>query len=274
MKYSTYVTLVYKDCKLTNQAVKMSNNICNHFKFGFCKYKNKNECSKQHIEEMCQDRTTCRTKDCNLRHPRACKRYAIERFCRYGEHCAYFHVTDNTNDVTAQIQAAIKPYETKIERLEYEIQSLRAQVNSFCSLTQEAHEKFEDIETLKAQVTQLADKTYTLEENIEEAKKYSNDFESINWAQIEESLLKKSIDELKSEIEVLRTLNQETHYRIRLLEEEYEESQANESNDQESEEDQLQNENIKRNQNLSNDQGNLKMDKEETEANKHNNNKA
>ena len=106
---------------------------------------------------MCKDRTTCKTKDCNLRHPRACK-----RFCRYGDNCAYFHVTEHTNEMKAEIQAVIKPYENKIERLEHGIENLKRQVNSFCSLTQEAHEKFEDTEILKAQLTQQADITYTL----------------------------------------------------------------------------------------------------------------
>ena len=53
----------------------------------------------------------------------------------------------------AEIQAVIKPYENKIERLEHGIENLKRQLNSFCSLTQEADDKFEDIEMLKAQVT-------------------------------------------------------------------------------------------------------------------------
>ena len=57
-------------------------------------------------------------------------------------------------------------------------------------------------------------------------------------------MLRNSIDELRSEIEVLRTLSQETHYRIRILEEEFEESRANESGEEESEEEKLQDENI------------------------------
>ena len=72
-------------------------------------------------------------------------------------------------------------------------------------------------------------------------------------------------------------LNQETHLRIGLLEEEYTETQGKESNANDLEEDEFQNENIQRNQEISNDEGNVKINKEETEAvqaNKHNNNKA
>ena len=106
---------------------------------------------------------------------------------------------------------------------------------------------------IKIQIKQLADIIYTLEENIEEAMKDCSDIVSTNRAQNEESVLKKSIGELKSDIEVLSTRNQETHLRIRLLEEECEESQANESIEEESEEDELQNESMHINQNQSND---------------------
>ena len=76
---------------------------------------------------------------------------------------------------------------------------------------------------------------------LEGVKKDSNDLICTKRAHNKEIVLRKSRDELKSDLEVLRTLNQETHYRIRVLEEEYEKSQANESNKEESEEDYLQN---------------------------------
>ena len=203
----------------------MAIEICNHFKYGFCKYRNKNECNKQHIEEVCKNRTTCKTKDCNLRHPRACKRYALERFCRYGDNCAYFHVTEHTNEMKAEIQAAIKPYENKIERLEHEIENIKRQLNSFCSLTQEAHEKVEDIED---QVTQQAEIMYTLKENFEETKNDTK-CKHRDKRETDECSLKNSIIEIKSDMEDLRTLNNETHCRIRNIEEQLEAMHAEES---------------------------------------------
>ena len=79
--------------------MKMARNICNHYRFGFCKYKDKNQCNKRHIEVICNERTTCTTKNCNLRHPKACKRYTLKKYCRCGDSCAYYHVKENTKEV-------------------------------------------------------------------------------------------------------------------------------------------------------------------------------
>ena len=63
--------------------------------------------------------------------------------------------------------------------------------------------------------------TYTVQDKIEDLKKgnYNN----------EENTLKGEIIKLKCDIENLRNLNTETHCRIRMLEEEFEASQTDES---------------------------------------------
>ena len=40
------------------------------------------------------------------------------------------------------------------------MENIRSQLNAFCSLTQEVHEKMNDIETVKSQVRQSADMIY------------------------------------------------------------------------------------------------------------------
>ena len=56
----------------------------------FCKYKE--GCTTKHLEDIWTDLSSCRkSKNCQKRHPRECKRYSLERFCRFGEGCAYHH---------------------------------------------------------------------------------------------------------------------------------------------------------------------------------------
>ena len=63
---------------------------CGYQKYVFCKYKE--GCKKKHLEDICTNLSLCRnSKNCQKRHPRECKRYSLERFCGFGEGCAYHH---------------------------------------------------------------------------------------------------------------------------------------------------------------------------------------
>ena len=213
-EYLTHVTLVRED----NQ-IKMTSNVCQHFKFGFCKFKNK--CNKDHkTEEICINRSSCKTTSCNKRHPKVCTRFTLEKYCRFGDKCSYFHGLP----LEDELAAAIKPYEQKIEQLEFKIENMTLQLNHFCSLTQEVYEKISEIGLIKSQITQLGNMIYSLEDKMEEVKN-DDDGEHTDKRESEESSLSKSITELKSDIEDLRTLNQETHCRIRNVEDQIEEMQ-------------------------------------------------
>ena len=72
--------------------------------------------------------------------------------------------------------------------MECEIQTLKLQLNSFCSLIQETYGKIGDIEILKSQVKLEAEKTYNIREDIKETKKDSG------MAREEESILIKYIN--------------------------------------------------------------------------------
>ena len=60
--------------------------------------------------------TLVKPKNCNLRHPKACKRYVLEGYCRFGDNCGYFHADKRSHDVKVEVEAAIKPFEHKIKQ--------------------------------------------------------------------------------------------------------------------------------------------------------------
>ena len=79
----------------------------------------KNIAKKQHVDEECEDLSPCRTiKLCNKRHPKACRRFVMEQFCKFRNDCSYEH------SVTV---SELKNYEDskKIELLENEVKSQR-----------------------------------------------------------------------------------------------------------------------------------------------------
>ena len=116
----------------------MENPSCQHHKFGFCKFKN--HCQKQHMEEKCQDLAACRNiKLCNKRHPKVCKRYVLERFCKFGMECSYAHIitaSDQNNSLEAKKIEVLENNEKVLqERVKHLEEGLR-------TLKQKLEEKF------------------------------------------------------------------------------------------------------------------------------------
>ena len=102
-------------------------NECKYNKFGFCKYREK--CTRLHYTETCKNLTACKDiKRCPKRHPKACKIYALEKFCRFGNSCSYQHggqpesnkESENTKKITA-LEKSVKEMAEKIKHLEDEL---------------------------------------------------------------------------------------------------------------------------------------------------------
>ena len=62
----------------------------------YCKYKL--NFRKRHKDELCPEEHNCKSKECSLRHQKACKYLFIEGVCRFGEGCSYSHEKVNNKD--------------------------------------------------------------------------------------------------------------------------------------------------------------------------------
>ena len=70
--------------------------VCKYQKFGFCKFRD--SCKNKHLVEKCESLSACvNIKSCLKRHPRVCKSYALEKFCKFEAGCAYNHKAENLN---------------------------------------------------------------------------------------------------------------------------------------------------------------------------------
>ena len=63
--------------------------MCNHNKFGFCKFKK--TFRKQHVGQLCEI-SSCDVLTCTLRHPKVCRYYRDFNKCKFSEWCAFAHV--------------------------------------------------------------------------------------------------------------------------------------------------------------------------------------
>ena len=114
----------------------MEGQVCRHFKYGFCKFK-----------DECKDLFACKAKVCNKRHPKVCKRFSLERFCKFGSNCVYLHLIDTSVQLHKQLnEFDIKrsKNELQIKVLEDEVNTLKSQINQLATLYTDLSDKFDE----------------------------------------------------------------------------------------------------------------------------------
>ena len=99
--------------------------VCKHYQTGFCKFAEK--CKWRHKKEICQV-TQCSSKECRKRHPKLCKFFALNNFCKFGDLCCYKHIIaepHNTPHLLMTLQTKVDAMEQMIETLQSEIVALK-----------------------------------------------------------------------------------------------------------------------------------------------------
>ena len=124
----------------------MDGQVCTHFKYGVCKFKE--HCEKQHVEGECEDLFACKAKVCNKRHPKVCKRFSLEKFCKFGSDCAYLHLIDSSVKVQKQLNdfdLKRSSNELQIKMLEDEVKTLKSHIDQLATLYTDLSDKFDEI---------------------------------------------------------------------------------------------------------------------------------
>ena len=100
-------------CILPKKTINMEEQICQHSKFGFCKYKK--EFKRKHFSEEFKDLAMCKNmKMCMKRHPKGCKRYS-EGQCRFETECAYKHQDEAINRKQVNLNNKVLELEKGVE---------------------------------------------------------------------------------------------------------------------------------------------------------------
>ena len=120
----------------------METQICGHFMYGYCKFKE--TCMKKHVKGECQALSACTSKVCLKRHPKVCKRFFMENFCKFGPQCAYKHIINKSSDVQKHPSTLVieeSPSNLKIKLLEEEVKVLNSQILQLGCLARELSDK-------------------------------------------------------------------------------------------------------------------------------------
>ena len=101
----------------------ISETVCWHNKFGYCKFGVK--CFRKHDNRICEN-VGCLILDCPLRHPKNCRYFLEFHYCKFGTFCKFNHKIEESSDAKKELddlQTEIKRLEDKIKHMEIEIES-------------------------------------------------------------------------------------------------------------------------------------------------------
>ena len=87
-------------------------NVCQHNKYGFCKYREK--CKLRHVTDVCEAEN-CDVEHCLQRHPKQCRFYREFERCKFGEYCFFSHARrpKKTDDELQTVKARLEILENK-----------------------------------------------------------------------------------------------------------------------------------------------------------------
>ena len=144
----------------------MIREVCLYDKFSFCK--NGVRCLKIHLKETCQNRE-CDYMKCNKRHPRPCRIFRMNGYCRFGTSCRYSH----------RLPKEVEDQNNKIESMEKVNAKLLKQVEDQNVEIKELKKKMLDIESkelknLQNQINDLVKKNNEKEIAIKNLNVVSN----------------------------------------------------------------------------------------------------
>ena len=150
-------------------------NTCHYHKYGYCR--EKNECQRFHSSVICTE-TNCDIRNCRNRHPKECKFYQSQEFCKFGPSCMYDHkATDQTKSLKDKFEDLQKRFdevlkvtsrhEDTIKFLQYKIDMMGKQM---IGAVREMSEHIEYIED----VTRESDKVEQMDVEYSETKSKEN----------------------------------------------------------------------------------------------------
>ena len=101
--------------------------VCKHNQLGYCKYGN--QCHKPHNNNICRA-NVCRNKECRERHPRKCRYFNQNGWCKF-QSCSYSHKTIVTNDKVEVLENEINNLKKQVTELDNNIKEIMLRMKNF-----------------------------------------------------------------------------------------------------------------------------------------------
>ena len=170
--------------------------VCQHNKFGFCKYQEK--CMHTHIDDLC-DEFDCDATVCDRRHPKECRYFRIYKRCKF-DPCKFSHI-DKVSESLDQIQKLKDNIYVKIAEIDDKIHKLNNQMKTIENKQKEVYPTENDF------LEKIENKFAIFENNLEILKKAV--FEKDSYIITLEDKLSKIVEENKEQEKKIEKLGQQ-----------------------------------------------------------------
>ena len=101
--------------------------VCQHFKYGYCRYLEKYK--NKHESTICQEKD-CVVSLCRKRHPKKCRYFEQYSRCKFGSFCHYLHEPSLANTILLSFETKIAALESVIDKVEKENVDLKSKIKS------------------------------------------------------------------------------------------------------------------------------------------------
>ena len=159
----------------------MIREVCLFDKFSFCK--NGVKCMRIHLKEVCQVRE-CDYRKCNKRHPKPCRIFRMNGFCRFGTSCGYSH----------RLPKEVEEQNEKIKSIE--------KVNLL--LSKQVEDQSNEIKELKIRLIDIESRALkSLQKQVDDLAKYNSEKETaIQNMKLKYGKLVEKVVEINNETEL------------------------------------------------------------------------
>ena len=169
--------------------------ICKFNQYGYCRYKEM--CRKQHINEKCEN-SSCERKACSLRHPKLCKFFRENGFCKFGEWCKFIHFEKENN---------LDNYEKENEFILEKLANIDKKLENLQQCEEEIlNKKFFDVKMSKLEsiIAEKDARIYDFVEKINEMEANIDTLDNTN------TVLKEKLEAIEKEMEETNTKKDDT----------------------------------------------------------------
>ena len=134
----------------------MREEVCLFHKYGFCR--NGDQCRKTHFKEICSNKE-CDSRSCNKRHPRPCRFFRNNDFCKFNSKCSFSH----------KLPKYVEDQNSRMELLERKTKNLEKQIDDQNEPIRELKKSL--IENQKSELDKLRNQILNLKASNNEKEK-------------------------------------------------------------------------------------------------------
>jgi hypothetical protein len=159
--------------------------VCVFNKYGFCKYLE--TCRNYHEKKICEI-SQCEVRKCPLRHPKICKFYRDNGYCKFGEFCYFSHKTkmniENYRKENEEILSKLAEVDRSLKALEEKERETKAIIENLKAVNEQSESQNKMYENLMKRFNEmevkLAERDIQIDNLLEKVQNFEQSQTNLN----------------------------------------------------------------------------------------------